>query len=106
MTSLNLDVSKLFNQFAGKEIPMKEEEKTYTRRRTGETVTYTQVSLADDNDPTVKAMADHAKANGLSLRLWWPGMFGTMDFRTNRVNAHIEKAADGKWRVEREFRLG
>ena len=40
------------------------------------------------------------------LRVWWDGIMGTMDFRTNRVNAHIEKEADGKYRVSNRFNIG
>lgn len=105
MTSLNLDVSKMFNQFAGKEVPMVEEDIEMDFKHLGK-ITFTEVRLADQNDATVKAMADHAKANNLNLRLWWPGTVGTMDFRMNRVNANIEKGDDGKWRVSKDFRLG
>lgn len=31
---------------------------------------------------------------------------GTMDYRTDRVNTHIEKAPDGKWRVGPRFDIG
>ncbi len=94
------DVSDLFNKFAGREVPMKEEPFTIRGK------TYTQVRLANDKDPTVEEMRDEAKSHGLSLRVWWPGTAGTADFRMDRVNAHIEKAADGKWRVTNRFDLG
>jgi hypothetical protein len=98
--SPKLDVSDIFNKFAGREVPMKEEPFVIRGK------TYTQVRLADENDPTVKELHDDAKAKGLSLRLWWPGMAGTADFRMDRVNAHIEKATDGKWRISNRFDLG
>jgi hypothetical protein len=100
MTSINRDVSHLFNKFAGREVPMKEEPFTIRGR------TYTQVKLADENDPTVQALRDEAKAHGLSMRVWWPGIAGTADFRMDRVNAHIEKGTDGKYRVGPRFDLG
>lgn len=94
------DVSDIFNKFAGREVPMKEEPFVIRGK------TYTQIRLADDNDPTVQEMRETAKKSGLKLRLWWPGIAGTMDFRMDRVNAHIEKAPDGKWRVGNRFNLG
>jgi hypothetical protein len=94
------DVSHIFNKFAGREVPMKEEPFVIRGK------TYTQIRLADDKDPTVQEMRDAAKEAGLKLRLWWPGIAGTMDFRMDRVNAHIEKAPDGKWRVSNRFDLG
>ncbi|MDE1151443.1 MAG: hypothetical protein PW788_02805 [Micavibrio sp.] len=94
------DVSHIFNKFAGKEVPMKEEEFDFKGHK------YTQVKLADENDATVKEMRDAAKDAGLRLRLWLPGTMGTMDFRMDRVNARIEKEADGKYRVSPRFNLG
>ncbi|MEZ0223981.1 MAG: hypothetical protein ACAH83_05465 [Alphaproteobacteria bacterium] len=94
------DVSHLFNKFAGREVPMKEEPFVIRGK------TYTQVTLADDNDPTVQEIEQEAKKNGLQLRLWWPGVAGTADYRMDRVNAHIEKSTDGKYRISSRFDLG
>lgn len=96
----NTDVSAIFNRFAGREIPMREDTFTFKGRQ------YEQLNLADQNDPTVKEMEDFAKGQGLQLRLWWNGIAGTADYRMNRVNAHIEKAVDGKYRVAPRFNLG
>lgn len=98
--SPKLDVSAMFNKFAGREVPMKEEPYVYDGQ------TYTRVKLADPNDPTLQEMRDAAKANGLKMRVWWPGVAGTCDFRMDRVNAHIEKEADGKYRVSKRFNIG
>ncbi len=94
------DVSAIFNKFAGREVAMKEEEFDFKGHK------YTQVKLADENDATVKEMRDAAKDAGLRLRLWLPGTVGTMDFRTDRVNARIEKEAGGKYRVSKRFNIG
>jgi hypothetical protein len=99
------DVSHIFNKFAGREVPMVEEKKVHHSPYSGDHE-YTQVKLADPNDPTVQEMRDEAKKHGLKLRLWWPGIAGTMDFRTDRINAHIEKEADGKYRVSKRFNIG
>ena len=99
------DLGHIFNKFAGREVPMVEEKKVHHSPYTGDHE-YTQIKLADPNDPTVQEMRDEAKKHGLKLRLWWDGIAGTMDFRTDRVNAHIEKEADGKYRVSKRFNIG
>lgn len=96
----NADVTALFNQFAGREVPMREDSFTFKGRE------YKQLDLADRNDATVRELEQHAKDNGLSLRLWWNGVAGTADYRLDRVNAHIEKEADGKYRIAPRFTLG
>ncbi len=100
-----MDVSKIFNKFAGREVEMLEEEKTLHLKSLGD-IKLTEVTLKNPNDPIVKEMSDEASKHGLSLRLWWPGTMGTMDYNTGRVNAHIEKAQDGKYRVSPNFNLG
>lgn len=99
------DVSHIFNKFAGREVDMTERTQTIDFKHVGKQ-TFTVVEPADKNDPLLQEMRDEAKKHGLSLRLWWPGIAGTMDFRPDRVNAHIEKGADGKWRIGNKFNLG
>ncbi|TAL38956.1 MAG: hypothetical protein EPN97_03190 [Alphaproteobacteria bacterium] len=98
------DVSGIFNKFAGREVPMHEETKTM---RIGCVIKkLTAVSLADPADPTLKEMSDEARKNGLQLRVLWPGKGYTDDYVRTRVNAHIEKGTDGKYRVSRKFDIG
>lgn len=97
--SLKRSISGIFKKFAGREVGMTEE--TYTVRGK----TFTQVKL-DTSDPVIKEMRDEASKNGLKLRLWWPGVQGTPDARPDRVNIHIEKSDDGKWRVGKKFDIG
>lgn len=95
----------MFNKFAGREVPMHEETKTLHLQNMGD-YTYTEVKPLDPNDKTLKEMHDEAAKNGFSLRVWWDGMAGTADFRTDRINAHIEKGTDGKYRVSPKFDIG
>lgn len=99
------NITAAFNKFAGKEVPMLEETKTMKLSHLGD-YTYTEVKPANPNDPVLDAMQKTADKNGLSLRVWWPGLAGTADFRDDRVNAHIEKGVDGKWRVSPKFDIG
>lgn len=97
-------VTELFNKFAGREVPLVE--KPYEIKIGEKTITGTQLELANDNDPTLAEMNELAEQNGLSLRVFWPGIMGTADIQPNRINAHLEEGADGKWRVSGNFTLG
>lgn len=99
------DVSSIFGKFAGREVPMKEERRPELLASLEERF-YTVVSPVNPADPVLQEMRDEAKRNGLSLRLFWPGRGGTDDVRNDRVNASIEKGADGKWRVGPRFDIG
>lgn len=99
-----MNLKDIFGKFAGREIPLVE--KPYEVKLTNRTIKGTQLELADENHPTLAEMNDTAAMNGLTLRLWWPGVMGTMDMRDDRVNAHLEKSNDGKWRVANKFNIG
>jgi hypothetical protein len=99
-----MNVTSIFNKFAGREIAVVETQQTLDIG--GETYTFNEVDFANPNDPTIKAMEKAAKDHGLHLRLWLPGSAGTADYRTDRVNAYVEKAADGKYRVTSKFGIG
>ena len=99
-----MDVSNQFNSFAGKEVTVTEKPWTRTSKYLGE-ISGVSVIL-DNNDPVVKELNDAVTAAGLHLRLWLPGTMGTMDYRLNRVNAHVEKESDGKYRIQPNFNLG
>jgi hypothetical protein len=86
------DLTKLFNKFAGKEISVQEIEADFFD--------------VDPNDKTVQAMENLAKANGLTLRVIFPGSRVTKDMRMDRVNVHVEKEVDGKYRIGNRFKIG
>lgn len=97
-------ISGIFNRFAGREVPMQEEQKTL---RIGCVIKkHTSVSPADPADPTLTEMSEEARKNGLTLRVLWPGKGYTDDYMRTRVNAHIEKGTDGKYRVSGKFDIG
>ena len=96
MRPSDTDLSKKFSRFAGREVNAREK----TRN-----VKIGEVSL-DEKDPAVAALATAVRKAGLELRLWIPGMAGTCDYRLNRLNAHVEKSDDGKFRIGSSFTLG
>jgi hypothetical protein len=73
------DITSLFNKFAGKEL---RHPNTY------------------DIDPVQEEMAKIAKDNGLRLRVWFPGSIGTCDYDLSRVNVHVNRDPDGKYRIK------
>lgn len=79
------DIASLFNRFAGKEV---------------------QPPDAKNSDTVIREMQKIASDNGFVLRVWFPGMGGTKDYRVGRINAYVEKGADGKYRVGNRFSIG
>lgn len=98
------DISRIFNKFAGKEIEMVESSRSV--KIGGKDQTRTMARLADPQNPIIAEMREAAAEAGLRLRLWLPGSAGTRDFRYDRVNAHVEKNSDGKYRVANRFSIG
>lgn len=101
---MNHDVTSIFNKFAGQEIAIIERESEVKIGK--ETYRLPEVTFANPQDPLLTGMEETAKKNGLHLRIWLPGTMGTMDIRMDRVNVHIGKDMDGKWRIGRQFTLG
>lgn len=97
------DLSKQFAKFAGREV--KAVEKTQNVKIGNDTYPISEVRL-DKDCPAVAELAAAVKAAGLQLRLWTPGMMGTMDYRLDRLNVHVAKAPDGKYRIGSSFNLG
>jgi hypothetical protein len=98
-------LTKIFNQFVGREIPMVESEITLPRWRPEHPVrTMTEVTPANAPDPTLEAMEKTAEDNGLMLNAYWEGGPGLPTFcfgrPKNHVIADVKKDADGKYRVK------
>ena len=93
-------ITQLFNKFAGREVAMTEIIDFHGG-------CLPEVTVAPDlRDPTFQEMEKVARENNLTLRLIWPDKAITDDFGFSRVNAHIEKGQDGKWRVGKDFTVG
>jgi len=100
---MSQNLSGIFNSFAGKEISVVERVSYY--KYDGHEIPLTSVSPVE-NEPTLKALKTEAAKAGLSLRVWFPGTVGTMDYRTDRLNVHVSKEADGKYRIQNNFNIG
>ena len=62
---------------------------------------YTSYAVAT-TDTTITDLRVAVQAAGFrTLRVWLPDTVGTMDLRSDRVNAHIEKNQAGEWRIAR-----
>jgi hypothetical protein len=103
------DIIKAFSKYAGREVPMTEIEVSASPLTSG----FTIAEPADRHDAVLREMRDEAKAMGFKLFVAWPGHstplhapFAPVKHRDDRINARIEKGADGKWRVSGEFRIG
>ena len=94
-----------FNQFAGREVAVTEKDMTEFYKKLGFDFAGVEAHL-DENDPVVKELSDAVAKTGLELRIWLPGTMGTMDMRPNRLNVHIAKEADGKYRIQPGMDLG
>ena len=81
-------------------------ESSRTVRIGGKEQTRTVARLADPQNPVIADMREAAAAAGLRFRLWLPGSVGTRDVRPDRVNAHVEKNSDGKYRIADRFDIG
>lgn len=44
-------------------------------------------------------LSEIISAHGDNVRVFLPGMFGTMDFNPSRLNVSVEKQADGSYKI-------
>ncbi len=94
------NISRAFNKFAGREIPMTKEVHEFRGKK------YESVRIEDENHPTLVEMRELAESMGLKLRLWTPDSMGTMDYRLDRLNAHVVEDPTGKFVISSKFDLG
>jgi len=89
---MNLD--KKFDSFLGKEVLVKITPREYK----GFNCDKYDVS---EEDMTIPSLEAEALKDGLSLRVWLPHMMGTMDYRLDRLNVHIDEQKDGTFQITR-----
>ena len=91
-----MDISPL-QEFVGRAVAVEETNGEIVLERVKRTVKYVDYKIVD-GDPVYEELK--AKA-GKNLRVWLPNTMGTMDYNLNRVNAYIEKDADGVFKIAR-----
>jgi len=94
---------KIFGRFMFAEVPMVEEQRIHTID--GKDYPYENIRLASENHPVLEDLRNTAKECGMNVRVWWRGMAATMELNMDRLNVHIEKSADGKWRIAERMNL-
>ncbi len=102
-----MDLQKIFGKFAGKEINVIETKRKVNFPNLGIIdEIWTECDLNEKEEPTLKELYNTASKYGLNVRTWLPGWGSTHDYAENRLNVYIEKEADGKYRIQNEFRIG
>lgn len=87
-----------FDKFVGRKVLVIETSHTMFLRALNKDIDYLECNL----DPSETVVADLEKESGNSnIRVWLPGTMGTMDYRSDRLNIHILKQADGSFQVDR-----
>jgi hypothetical protein len=98
-SSVNFNLSAQFQRFAGKEVEVIE---TTHQTKYGPMIS---THLVEPN-PIIEELKQAVTDAGLKLRLWLPDRMGIMDYRTDRLNVHVGKEADGKYRISPAFTIG
>lgn len=96
-------LTQLFNKFNDREIPVTETEKSL--KIGGKTYKFTEAEFTDPNHQVLQEIRQTAQDIGLKLRIFLPDTRGTFDYREDRMNVHINKDPDGKYRVK-GFNIG
>lgn len=55
--------------------------------------------IDDPNDPVLSELKKECQDNGYSLRVWVPGIMGTCDWNTKRVNIDLVQQDDKSWKI-------
>lgn len=77
-----------FDKFIGEKVLVNKSTETYKfLGRDRETTVY----KIEDGQSVIEILTKEVKDAGFQLRIWLPMSLGTMDFRTDRVNVHIDE---------------
>ena len=90
-------LKEIFSSFLGHEVRMQETEQIEsTFDGTGYLLRETRPVI---EQPVFMEFEKKAAAHGMRARFSYPGTFRTMEVSADRVDAHVEKADDGKWYI-------
>jgi hypothetical protein len=90
------EISPIFNRFVGREVEL--QETIHQMTIGGKAFEIPEYKLVE-NQPVIEELRGVTELYGLQLRLWLPDTVGTMEVNTNRVNMHVDKSGDGKYRI-------
>ena len=85
-------MSTAYDSFLGREVRVTSETKEL--EILGKVMSFTNHDLAADDVVIAEIEALHP-----NVRLWLPGTFGTMDYRTDRLNVHVEETSEGVFTI-------
>ncbi len=91
-------IAELKAQFLNNVVEVTEKEPDKAFKELDQLFGYVECEIAP-NDTTIAQLEAVVKAKGYALSVWLPNTVGTMDYREDRVNAHVKKANDGKYRI-------
>lgn len=104
MDNARAPLSSIFGQFVGKPITIKYQSTIINAG--SQQMREKFLTLADNNDPLLRAMEQVARSNGLSLRLLLPDQMSSAEFNPSRVNVPVEEVKKGVFRIGSDFTLG
>lgn len=90
----------IFQKYTGRELPTALKDVVIRGQ------TFRIPRLSDDNDPTLAAMAQTARAHGYSLHVWFPCSTNPKGRDDKRVNAFVQETRDGRWFISPTYFLG
>lgn len=89
-----------FDNYIGEVILVDETTSIRNSKHSGE-YEHTAYKLSKE-DKILNNICNEIKADGLSVRIWYPNTVGTMDIRNDRINIQIEKK-DDKYTISKIF---
>jgi hypothetical protein len=88
-----MDAATDFQKFVGRPVKLNEVKTKYKDKE------YSHFEY-DEQDPTIVEINTLVAQKSLKLRVWTPGMAGTCDWWTDRINVHIEPVGQGFGQVK------
>lgn len=81
-----------FDKYLGRKVLVKETSETL--KIGDEDYDFTNCEIEPSETVVSEIQKEHSH-----VRVWLPGTMGTMDYRLDRLNVHIEKQADGSYEI-------
>lgn len=88
-----------FNKYAGREVYVHEKQRFFMSHG------YTERTLFM-RDPAIKEMTKEAKAEGIEVKFWMPDEKNELKQNRKRLNVHVARDENKKWRIQSDMRFG